>query len=366
MSHVADFGAYPDGSDAYPGIAAAIAAENVVELDAGTYTLASGANSLYALSLPARNGIKLKGQGKGLTKLKQTASRGVLASAAGCNGLVIEGITFDGNRTNSTSQGKHGLRIGSGQGITLRDVGVVNAWGYGIGFQDGNYQDLLVEDFRIEESCLDGLDIKNNGNLNARIRILNGAVINAGADTAASSPAAIDVRGPGTIVSGIHTTVTVSGRNTVGIRLRQDDATQGEGGKYSLVSNCHHHGQTGNFGFYNAAPNAAYAHCSAFMAGGAGHGFFLAGTGLDVLVTGCQSIDGGRGFWTQGQRVHFVNCISADHANEGFRLDACADNTFAACYSRANGYGFRSVNSPSGNVFTPDTTAIGNITNWAV
>lgn len=366
MSHVSDFGALPDGSDAYPGIAAALAAGGVIEFDVGTYTLATGANSLYALSLPAGDGIRLKGQGKGLTKLKQTGTRGVLASAAGCNGLFIEGITFDGNRANATSLGKHGLRIGSGQGITLRDVGVVNAWGYGIGFQDGNYQDLTVEDFRIEESCLDGLDIKNNGNLNARIRILNGSVINAGADTAASAPASIDIRGPGTIVSGIHTTVTMAGRITGGVRLRQDDATQGWGGKYSLVSNCHHYGQTGNFGFYNAAQYASYAHCSAFMAGGVGHGFFFAATGSDVLVTGCQSIDGGRGFWTQAPRVHFVNCIAADHANEGVRLDACVDNTFASTFSRVNGYGFRNVNSPSGNVFTPETTAVGNTTNWAV
>jgi hypothetical protein len=365
-------GALTDGSDARPGIAAAIALAvssgvNAIECEPGTYTFLTAADSSYCISLPEVENFFIGGQGRKQTvwKVDSSISRGVMATADGCNGLKVRGVTFDGNRQNTTAAGLHALRLGEADDVELDGVGFINANAYGLGAQAGHYRGLKITNFYVANCNLDGIDIKNFDDLNERIIISGGTASNNGQDLSASAPAAIDIRGPGSLVSNVHTYLTTASLTGSGIRLRQDDGTQGLGGKYSQVTNCHHYGTTGTYGFYSAAPRAAFTACSVYMAGGTGNCFFFSVDATDDTVANCIAVDGGRGFWSQAARVHFTSCAAFDHSNEGWRIDAANDNTFLACHSNDNAYGFRQINSSTGSDFRVCQTSGNSTLNWS-
>lgn len=371
--HVSDFGAKPDGSDAGPGIRAAIATallsnSPVVDFAAGEYTLASGADSLYGISVDNCAGLALRGAGKALTSLRMAdgTNRGVL-SVANSSGIILRGLAFDGNRQNN-SGGVHALRIEATHDVVIDDFASLNSGCYGIGFQGGNYQNVLINDFLIRESWEDGIDIKNDGSLNSGIRISNGLVIDAGADPAATAPTSIDIRAPGTVITNVQCAVTQTGRKTGGIRLRQDDAVQGAGGKYSTVSNCHVSGVAGltgsGAGFYLAGPGVTVANCTT-QGYSAAAGFYITTDADDCLLVNCLAVGGQIGFRPNADRVSFTNCRAIGNSGEGFRIDAAANCSFVNCFAEGNGYGFRHVSSSTGSAFS-GCRATGNTTDWSI
>lgn len=364
---VSQFGAYPDGTDAYPGIQLAMnyaisSGINAISFGAGTYVLRTGHDTFYSLLIPLVTGFTMIGLGKGVTTIQNSTgvSQGVLQTTEGSSNIIIRGITFDANTPANSSNGKHGVRPSGCAGITFQDFAVLNASGYGMGWETGHYQDVLIDNFEINSCALDGIDFKNFDSLNQRIKISNGTILNAGGDISSSSPVSIDIRGPGTVIVNVQTAITIiDGRTTVGIRCRSDDADQGDGGKYSVISNCTHTGTTGVAAFDSQAPSVTFTGCSAILGTSGTNGFLIDAT--DVVLTGCQTNGGSRGFWSRDDRTHFVNCIAVGGAGEGFRIEGANDITLASCFAYTNLYGFRLV-SGSTNARLVMCNATGNTT----
>lgn len=312
-----------------------------------TFVLSDDIAGYYALPLVGVSGFSIIGEGAGssIFKVGSGVARGPIAFDD-CSDIEIQRITFDGSRESTTSQGLHGIRIDDVDGIILNGVRVLNAKGYGIGFQGGGYKGGVIQNFEVEGSCLDGIDIKNNGSLNEPFRISNGLIRNAGMDPAATSPMSLDFRAPGSVVSNVVCLITETGIKTGGIRTRQDTEDQGKGGRFSTISSCHVRGLPANAigggrGFELDGDYTLATNCSVEDYLGAA-GFYIGGN--FVRVANCAVKGAENGFWAIGDDASMSHCQADANSGAGFRLDAC-DRTFLAdCQSHGNDYGVREVN----------------------
>ena len=185
----------------------------------------------YALRLDGYDNFTIRGKGQHATKV--TAANGTdmaLFNLVNVSNAVFSDFTFDNNRANQvipnpTRPNKHSLRGGYLYGVTFDRLSIINGNGYGIGFQTGEFQDILIEDVYIEGCGLDGFDFKNPLASNRNIRINRVTVIDFGRGDPSVAKAGIDIRGPAR-VSNCYvklSTATGNATNHAFYRARPDD-----------------------------------------------------------------------------------------------------------------------------------------------
>lgn len=210
----------------------------VVELPAREVPLAASSSVStwwnYGVSLAAatgclamRDGVTLRGAGVGRTVLKPSSpSLDVLHVVDGTDQL-IEGIEVDGGWT-SSGAGHAILQVTSADdpatpvaNLVVRHVFCHDVGSYGLGLENGQFTDCLVEDFRSRNTGADGIDIKNRPyptNDSKGIELRGVYVENPGLRL--DGQTGVDIRG---LVQGSAVTVIGVGRTGVqmtGVRLR--------------------------------------------------------------------------------------------------------------------------------------------------
>ncbi len=149
----------------------------------------------------------------------------------------IESLRIHASRrpNDSIATGHQGIRIANGRNLLISDVFVKNTQGYGIGFSEGSYQHMTVEDVVVLNSGDDGIDFKNGPSISADILLKNILVRRPGFE---QGKAGIDVRGK---VKLVDITVDELGPGDRGIRFRHGEATppstNGAGGHNSSLQN---------------------------------------------------------------------------------------------------------------------------------
>lgn len=180
-----------------------------------------------------------EGSGIGITTLKlkdNTPGVSVLNSGDAVENVAFINFSIDGNRDNQTIYG-HGIRNGTVGGITNGYFGnlyVKNAGAYGIGLQKGTYKNVRFENITVENSGLDGIDLKNESNNNDNIFYSKITILNHGLDPTQTGQAGLDCRGP-VIMSDIIVRGVATDR--VGIRFRDNGPETGLGGFKSSLTN---------------------------------------------------------------------------------------------------------------------------------
>lgn len=126
---VKDFGAKGDGvTDDTAAIQAAIAAADNLYWPEGTYLVDTASNAMVPTS---KIGMWWYGYGATI-KAKDgatAAGNALMLRLFNCSNVVIEGLTFDGNRANRTAfaSSSHCIQINDGDDIVLRDVVIKNS-----------------------------------------------------------------------------------------------------------------------------------------------------------------------------------------------------------------------------------------------
>lgn len=387
---VKTYGAVGNGiANDTPAIRAAIAAVNAagggtVYIPPGTYILNSAGDGFYAISLTNVNNVRIQGAGEHLTILKVGNSQNVGPLAfTTCSKIAVLDLTLDGNRANNTTLGTHGLRAQDFTASEIRNVRIINTNGYGMGFQGGTIADLVIEDFHIEDTLSDGIDIKNRALDNRNIRIQNGCIKSHG--RAADTQVAIDIRGPAT-VSNI--TVDCTYASSFGVRQRQtadieEDPSNGPGGRNSTVTNCvvHCNNVTGTVGFQVDDPWCVLSNCTVVAPQNVG--VWVTGSNANIsnvavddedsttatcfllagdnnLLVNCSTKGGDVGFRCTGTNNSFVNCRAIDANTYQFRIVTAGNNYFFRC--EASGTGVYSSSGVTNYVFASPTLLKPNIT----
>lgn len=171
--------------------------------------------------------------------------------------VIIRDICIDGSVDPddpdwSSGYQVHGIRMQNCSNVLIDHVKVVNCLGYGIGAQQGTFQNVTINECYIDFTGQDGIDFKNRNSDNRGLKVLNTYVTNVGMnDTLANQYAqcCIDIRGQQSLISGCHCLRIPGDRN--GIRLRATDSTPGgtgAGGGSSQITNCIVTGVNGNTG----------------------------------------------------------------------------------------------------------------------
>lgn len=387
--YAAAYGASAISLNNTPAIRAAVAAAHAagggtVVLPAGTLIVNTAGDGFYALAFTNISNVRIVGAGEHLTVLKVGNAQNVGPLAfTNCSKIAVSDLTLDGNYTNNTTLGTHGLRAQDFTASEIRNVRIINTNGYGMGFQGGTIADLVIEDFHIEETLSDGIDIKNRALNNRNIRIQNGCIKAHG--RAADDQVAIDIRGPA-VVSNI--TVDCTYARSFGIRQRQtadieESLSNGPGGRDSTVSNCvvHCNNVTGTVGFQVDDPWCVLSNCT--VIGAANVGVWVTGSnasisnvtvdddgstgGTCVLVSGdnnllvnVRTIGGDVGIRCVGTNNSFVNCTARDAVTYQFRIVTGGNNYFFRC--EAIGTGPYSSSGVTNYVFASPTLLKPNIT----
>jgi hypothetical protein len=381
---VKSYGAVGDGvTDDTAAILAAIAAVSagggVVTFPAGTYLMTTG-GAFYALDLQNLNKVSLIGAGQRLTTLKvgNGSNRGPLA-LTDCVDCSVIGMTLDGNSTNNTATGRHGLRGEDLENVVFKDIGILNANGYGIGLQSGEFRNVLITDFLIDGAYQDGIDFKNPGGSNEFIIIDNGTIKNYGRE-AGGGAAGIDVRGRANIN---NVSIKLGVNQNIGLRQRAQDLVgdNGIGGRYSVVSNIIIDGngysdidayicddqfvQVNNVNIINSSKTglwvttqAKYCHFSNITIENTSvsTGFGVEAPCERCTFTGVSVIGTDTAFRVNGSDNVFIGCRAINATTYSFRTTAGGENHFIACFHE--GSGFSVSNSVNNYYFNSPTLAV--------
>jgi hypothetical protein len=232
--NVKSFGAAGDGTtNDTTAIASAVTAAavggGVVYFPPGTYRVS-------AVTLSSRTGVHLVGAGRGATTIKSIDLANThTINMTICTDCSVSRLTIDGNGAGQTNN-PHGIRLTSGTRVSIFDVHIKNTGGYGIGAQDGVFENLTIAQVLIEDAGADGIDIKNKDDGNSGTQLSNIVIKNFGTNTAVTQYTGVDIRGPANLN---NITVEAVGIGNVGIRFRQSgDATgTGIGGHQSNLVN---------------------------------------------------------------------------------------------------------------------------------
>lgn len=141
--------------------------------------------------------------------------------------VVIRDLTLDGNAPH-TQAGLHCIRAGGNttnvtKNVRIENVRLKNCPHYGIGLQQGIFQDITLRDLRIFQVGSDGIDIKNPAGLNQDITIENVRVRDFG--SLGIGHAGVDVRGEN--VQLVQVTVRNVSPGNTGIRFHQSSSWSG-------------------------------------------------------------------------------------------------------------------------------------------
>lgn len=235
----------PDSTDNLDAIHAAIAfcAANgggTVKLPPGTLKIRS--------AVIGQSGVVVEGAGMYATTLQLPGNAAVVvAGLTGTVGAGLRKLCLDGNFLHDGSlgtDGSHGISMSGAVGTQyaiIEHVWVRRVKSYGIGFQDaGPYIGNLVRHVRISDCGSDGIDFKNDGNLNRDNVIDDVLVERFGQSTGVTERAGVDIRGVGATLSNIR--VREFGRahdgtlnGAAGVRFRATSAN-GIGGEESSLT----------------------------------------------------------------------------------------------------------------------------------
>ena len=263
---VRDYGADPTGvADSTAAIQAAIdaaaaAGGGIVYFPPGTYTVhldpagySEDPSDRRVTALVVRDsGVRIVGAGIGITTIRCAStdgSYGVIefAQLPIENGVVklvdcaVRDITLDGNR-DSAAEPVNRASVLSFKGTARLDVEhvqVMRSAYYGIGFQNGGFQQCRIHHVLIENVGADGIDIKDSGSISEAFDISDLWIKNFGRLTDPYSFAGLDVASLAPRIRGVHITgFGAEGSPGAGLRLKQgtDLAARGWGPQWAVVS----------------------------------------------------------------------------------------------------------------------------------
>jgi hypothetical protein len=329
-----------------PYIRTAMRSAPAVHFPAGTYPVSN------AIGITG-SGTALIGDGVGVTilKLMNGADDHLISVSANSSNVTIRDMTIDGNKSNSSGTGNHGLRIGGVTRGLFENLCIVNAYHYGIGMQEGTNIDVKFSNITISGVGGDAIDIKNMNDNNRGLIFENIYVASFGQNTALESgQAGIDLRGPceltNIVVEGVNGTLT-------GIRFRfgENGDPSGSGGHQSHLSNFRVSGAPGS-GTVGVAINARHVKISNGYVIGTAYGVATCGDYANVVsvtAEGCptygfRAYTAGSDFFT-GSASIFAHCTAAT-CGYGFVINNNVnDVTVFDCTARKSTYRGISVNA---------------------
>lgn len=360
-------GVADDSAAIQSAINAAIAAGGGrVYIPRGEYLLGPvGTSGFYTLDVQNADGLIIEGDGPRATRLKSATNvnKGPLAFT-NCANVTVRDLTIDGNRANQSTPTGHGIRGQNMDHFLLDNVHILNAPGYGIGFQGLSFRDITFNNFYIENPNSDGIDFKNRAVLeadwNARILISNGQIVSPAFDKPG-----IDVRGPFCIT---NVTIKLTNESSIGIRVRGDFGANGVGGKHSVISNVFvdQGGATNSSGIvvdnqYVDVSNVVVINSTGAALWATGNGNYCNFSNMTLVGSGT-----GGSIVPLGGSYCTLTGITAINGGTAFRLDTGVKNTLIGCVAKdADEYAFRVVDSgdhiligcASYNIPTPYSTS---------
>lgn len=310
----------------------------------------------FGLVLNNITGLRLRGAGKGATTL-------LVGPGLNIGGINITNSTdielcdfdIDGNWPNQTTYASwHGVRGAVLERVALRRMNIIRAAGYGIGFQVGgtpsrsDFIDLAFEDIHIIECAVDGMDIKNRGDLNEDIRLTRVVVRDPGRGEPFLPKAGLDLRGPCTVTDcAVWYTDADAATSHVGIRVRQSasSASNGIGGAKTIIKGCRVRATApGNLivGISAGNPNAIISNC--IVEGAGARGFDGVVGGDYAQWTNNQAIDCAVGLRLTEVTGNQISALIVSGATqENIRLQDAIDTQIVSAIGSGGTYGVRHI-----------------------
>lgn len=187
------------------------ARDECVALGGGVVKLPPGVIGARS-AVQGKSGVIVEGAGMFATTIRRIVDTNtVMAGLTSTVGAGIRDLTLDGYHLHDGSlfaNGSHGISMSGYTGTqfaVIENVRIMRCKSYGIGFQDaGPYVGNIVRNVWISDVGSDGIDFKNDANLNHSNVITMVLVERFGQSGAVTERAGIDVRGVGAALSNIR------------------------------------------------------------------------------------------------------------------------------------------------------------------
>ena len=221
-----------------------------VHLDSQNTSSGSASYQVAALKVPYDN-VHLVGAGVGATVIRAQSTTGAygiiqILEAPIQNGVVkitggsLQKMTIDGRYTGNAVDGE-GRHIVKPQGIKnylFQDLHLKNSRQYGIGMQNGGFQNVTLRSIIIDSINRDGIDLKDNGGNSFGVKLENITTFNTPRQQDNTVPyACIDLQGEGLQLTNIYCTDIGSDGAGAAIRSKQSDEGRVTGGVECSMTN---------------------------------------------------------------------------------------------------------------------------------
>jgi hypothetical protein len=305
-----------------------------------------------------RDGVTLRGCGVGKTILKSSSSSLDVVHIVDGNNQTIEDIEIDGGDTAASHVGHGIIQILSTnnnativKNLRIQNVYVHDVGSYGCGIQNGETDNIYLNNFRAYNTGADGVDIKNRATSqdSKGIFITNLYVEQYGRRL--DDQTGLDVRGIATISNVFAIGVGRTGVQQTGIRFRPRAGASGqEWGRRSSLSGFYIRGANAtydNYGVYVLCPDV---HVSGGTVEDCAYGVGIDGEtpGPDIAyrttITGVTVYNAlTAGFHTSAGADYaaFVGCTSVTCTTNGFLFDSNAAKA-EGCHDYGSPVSFRS------------------------
>lgn len=251
-------------------------------------------------------------------------------------GVRIEHLQFDGSYTPTIGETDdatgtliwfHGVRAGGLYNVWLHHSGQ-----YGLGLQNGGLQDCTFDTLLIEDTVADGIDTKNNGDVDYGNKLLNVVIRRFGRGSLITDPyAGADLMGPWTVNNIFVSEYGEDGSTpNAGIRFKQGETGEdrGRGGHYSLLTNFYINAQDSVYVDACGVKSSAYdvRISNGTVKGAVGSGILLEQEGCgvsNVTVAACGvGVEvGASAYLTNGDDAGLSN-VTARDCTLGFSIGA--------------------------------------------
>jgi len=172
----------------------------------------------------------------------------------------ISNMTIDGRYTGTRINGITTLQTANLSNFKFENLVVKNSAFYGIGMQNGGFQNVILENVTINRTTRDGLDLKDNGGNSYGIRLNNVSAINCGTQNDPSAPfASLDLMGEDLQLSNIYIGGNTNNKLAAALRLKQGVPSTGRGwgGIRASITNIVIDGGNGERGIHVKAPGVS-------------------------------------------------------------------------------------------------------------
>ena len=169
----------------------------VVRLPAGVFFVAPTTTSAVCLFLK-RSNVSLAGEGRYATTLRLPFDIDAhLINVVNVRGVTVSGLEVDGSQTPGVPGIGHGIRGENWSDGGIDDVWVHDTPSYGIGCQEGVFDNFHITNFEVGWTGVDGVDFKDLANANV-MTVAHGLIHHWGLATA-DRKNGLDVRGRATV-----------------------------------------------------------------------------------------------------------------------------------------------------------------------